>query len=204
MHAARARDRDRELLASSLLAATLEGPASSSVEPGEPIILGESPLRRIIRGIPDEVMATGDDDLALSFVLGRVADPDTSGRSATLRRPRRGRASTRGCSPTGTWWSATPGRSGSTTRSSVACRLRDVTDQRRAALVDRLPSRGPRGRARPSVRRGLRQAAHRAEALGFTRRSGGPKSHNYSYTRLVQYTQSGINTERRSKHLPTA
>src|SRR6188508_1672129 len=76
MHRAQPRH-DRELLASSLLAATLETTADGIlVVDLEGTIVSAN--RRFVElwGIPEEVMATGDDDLALSFVLGRVADPE--------------------------------------------------------------------------------------------------------------------------------
>ncbi len=76
MHRAQPRH-DRELLASSLLAATLETTADGIlVVDLEGTIVSAN--RRFVElwGIPEEVMATGDDDLALSYVLGRVADPE--------------------------------------------------------------------------------------------------------------------------------
>jgi PAS domain S-box-containing protein len=69
--------RPREDLASSLLAATLESTADGIlVVDLEGRIVSAN--RRFVEmwGIPEEVMSTGDDDLALSFVLDKLVDPD--------------------------------------------------------------------------------------------------------------------------------
>jgi PAS domain S-box-containing protein len=70
-------EKERAELASSLLTATLESTADAIlVVDLEGRIVSTNQRFVEMWRIPDEVMAAGDDDLALSFVLGRVADPE--------------------------------------------------------------------------------------------------------------------------------
>jgi PAS domain S-box-containing protein len=70
-------EKERAELAGSLLAAALESTADGIlVVDLEGRVVSTN--RRFVEmwGIPDEVMATGDDELALSFVLDKLVDPD--------------------------------------------------------------------------------------------------------------------------------
>jgi PAS domain S-box-containing protein len=70
-------EKERAELAGSLLSATLESTADGIlVVDLEGRIVSTNQRFVEMWGIPDEVMATGDDDLALSFVLGKLVDPE--------------------------------------------------------------------------------------------------------------------------------